>query len=338
MEYGTNWLIQEYLGSFRHRDLVYTSAMAQGHGNAFHTDETEIAVSDASTRALVRTCFAIAVAVAIVAAIGIFARGDGMTRSLMSPRNEEYTMVTDGVYRYNTARLVSEGIGWDIVTLIVVVPAFFAGLPALARGSVRGSLFSLGILTYLAYQYLMYAVTWAFGPLFLPFVLIYSGSLVGVIWIIGRIDISTLPSRFGSAFPARGIAVFSITMALLLIFMWLGRIIPAARREIDGILLGQNTLTVQALDLGIIVPLALATGISAWRRSDLSFLLGPLFMVQGGAMAAAILAMLGAARVREGTLESAPMVVFGTAFVSAIWLGTISLRSIQETTTGNDTI
>lgn len=34
-------------------------------------------------------------------------------------------------------------------------------------------LFTLGIPGYLFYQYLMYAVTWAFGPLFLLFVAIY---------------------------------------------------------------------------------------------------------------------------------------------------------------------
>lgn len=66
--------------------------------------------------------FMIAVMSAIASAFGVFARGDGSVVETVSIRGERYEYANDGVYKYNGQRVVSEGIGWDIVTLFVTVP------------------------------------------------------------------------------------------------------------------------------------------------------------------------------------------------------------------------
>ena len=92
-------------------------------------------------------------------------------------------MATDGLYAYNALRLVAEGVGWDVFTLIVIVPALLGLTLWVARGSFRGRLVAVGLLGYFAYMYLEYAVTWAFGPLFALFIAIYAASLLGIVWI-----------------------------------------------------------------------------------------------------------------------------------------------------------
>ena len=87
-----------------------------------------------------------------------------------SERGVTFEMATTGVYAWNAQRVVAEGIGWDLFTLLVAVPALFVGAWLVNRGSYRGALFTLGVLGYLLYQYLEYTVTSAFGPLFLAFV------------------------------------------------------------------------------------------------------------------------------------------------------------------------
>lgn len=72
----------------------------------------------------------LAVAVVVVAAMGVIGRGDGSTEQVVSARGEPVEMVTTGVYANNPERLVAEGIGWDLVTLLLVVPA----LLLVARG------------------------------------------------------------------------------------------------------------------------------------------------------------------------------------------------------------
>ena len=91
---------------------------------------------------LVTLSLVVAILAGTAAAVGVFFRGDGSVETVVSPRGERYEMIVSGVYRYNAQRVVAEGIGWDIFTL-----------------------FAVGVLAYLFYQYLMYSVTWAFGPL-----------------------------------------------------------------------------------------------------------------------------------------------------------------------------
>jgi hypothetical protein len=261
-------------------------------------------------------------------------RGDGSFEPVTSVRGEQYEMATTGVYAYNAVRVVAEGIGWDIFTLLFAVPALLAALPALAKGSLRGRLFALGILGYLFYQYLMYAVTWAFGPLFLLFIAIYALSLTAIVWIVSTIPLSGLAERFSEKFPRRGMAVLCFLLAALLVFMWLSRIVSALGGEIQGVLHGQTTFVVQALDLGLIVALALFTGVLAWRGSAVGYLLSSTVVVKAFAMAAAICAMLLAAWAFEGTLEVVPFAIFATAAGATLWLGIRMYRSVLPAPSG----
>lgn len=270
---------------------------------------------------VVALCLTIALLTGITAGAGIFLRGDGTFETVTSVRGEQYEMAPSGVYAFNAERVVAEGVGWDIFTLFFAVPALLLTLPSLARGSLRDRLFVLGLLGYLFYQYLMYAVTWAFGPLFLLFVAIYALSLVAIVFIVATIPVSKLPERFSKRFPRRGMATLCFMLAGLLLVMWLGRLIPAYQGQIDGVLEGQTTFVVQALDLGLIVPLALFTGVTVQRGNAVGYLLASTVVVKAFAMATAINAMLLSAWAYEGALEIVPLVIFGATIVATIWLG-----------------
>lgn len=271
----------------------------------------------------------IALLTGVTAAAGIFLRGGETFETVVSVRGETYEMATTGIYAYNAKRLVAEGVGWDIVTLLFAVPALLVALPGLQRGWLGARLFTLGVLAYLFYQYLMYAIAWAFGPLFLPFIAIYALSLVAIVWVVSRIPVAELPRRFDDGFPNRGMAILSFAVATLLLVMWLGRIIPALGGDIGGVLLGQTTLVVQALDLGLIVPLALFTGVMAWGGRAVGYLLASTVVVKAVAMALAICAMLLMAWVYEGRLEVPPLLIFGAVAVVSGWLGLRMYRSIR---------
>ena len=277
---------------------------------------------------IVALCLAIALLTAGASAAGLFLRGDGAFESVTSVRGEQYEMATTGVYAYNAERVVAEGIGWDIFTLLFAVPALLAALPSVARGSLRGRLFALGILAYLFYQYLMYAVAWAFGPLFLLFIAIYGLSLAAIVWIVSTIPLNRLTELFSDRFPRRGMAVLCFLLAVMLLFMWLARILSALGGRIQGVLQGQTTLVVQALDLGLIVPLALLTGVVAWRGSAVGYLLSSIVVVKAVAMAATICAMLLSAWAYEGRLEVIPLAIFSVAAGVSAWLGIRIYRSL----------
>lgn len=282
-------------------------------------------------------CVVIALLAAGTAALGVLARGDGTKVATTSIRGEAYEYVTDGVYAFNPERVVAEGVGWDVVTLLFAAPALLLAAPGVARGSLKARLFALGILGYLFYQYLMYAVFWAFGPLFVVFIVLYASSAAAIVWIVSTIDIARLPERFTDKFPGKTMAVVSAVMALMLVAMWSQRIATAYRGDFAGAMfLGMPTLTVQAMDLGMLVPLALTTAVLSWRRRPWGFLLAPVFAVKGVTMAGAICAMLVSAALVEGSLEVAPFAIFASAtaaFGVLAWRIFASVKPAEESST-----
>lgn len=275
-------------------------------------------------------CFSIAVLVAGTAAAGVFMRGSGASAASVSIRDEAYLYATDGVYAFNALRVVAEGVGWDLVTLFLVVPLLLGALPFLARGSDRARILVMGLLAYLFYQYLMYAVFWAFGPLFPLYVVIYPASLLVLLWIGSTLDIKLLPARFDQRFPRRGLAILAGVMGALLVAMWSQRIGQALQGDIQGVLFGGTTLAVQALDLGLIVPLAFVGAALVWRRRPVGYLLACIFAVKGATMGAAICAMLLSAWRLEGTLEVVPFGIFLTAASLSTLFLVQGLRSLGK--------
>lgn len=86
-------------------------------------------------------------------------------------------------------------------------------------------------------------------------------------------------------------------------------------------------MAVQALDLGLIVPLALFTGVLALKRRPLGYVLATVLAVKGTAFAAAISLMVIRAGLVQGSLEWGGLTIFGTATAVCVWLGSRMWRS-----------
>ena len=247
-----------------------------------------------------------------------------------SVRGETYEMATSGVYANNAMRIVAEGVGWDVFTLVIVVPALLLLVPLVMRGSFRGRLVAAGLLGYFTYMYLEYAVTWAFGPLFVVFVAIFAASLLGLVWIAATLASEGIADRFDERFPRRSWAALSVGMSVLLGALWFSRIGQALTDGVSGYLHGETTMTVQALDLGLVVPISCLIAVLAWRRNDAGLVAASAFAVTYVAMSAAIASMLVSAWLVTGVIELPPIIVFAAACVLGIVIGTrmyISFRT-----------
>lgn len=265
-------------------------------------------------------CAGVAAMMALASALGVFARGDGAVEAATSIRGELFHYVTTGVYAFNAERVVAEGVGWDWFTLVIAAPALLVASVFVARGSLRGRLFALGLLGYAFYQYLMYATTWAFGPLFPLFIALYAASLAGIVWITSTVDLATVAADLGPGFPRRRMAALCVVMAVVLLGMWSQRIALGLLHEPPP-LLGGTTMVVPALDLGLVVPPCLWNAVMVWRTRPIGYLLSAVLVVKGFTMAAAIVAMLISAWATEGKLEVQSLVVFGLFAAGLGWLG-----------------
>lgn len=266
-------------------------------------------------------CLIVAGLAAAAAILGVFARGDGTTQLASSVRGTTYEVAANGVYALNAQRVVAEGIGWDAFTLAIAVPALLLATWFVARGSFSGRLVAAGLLTYFVYMYLEYAVTWAFGPLFPLFVIILAASVVGLVVMSRSLAVDGIAGRFTDHFPRRPWMALSVALAVLLTVMWAGRIFQALSGQADALLMGETTLTVQALDLGLVVPITLVIAWYTWRATDLGYVLATAFSIAFATMTAAIAAMMLSAGMVEGTIEWPPLIIFGVASLAAAFVG-----------------
>ena len=132
----------------------------------------------------------------------------------------------------------------------------------------------------------------AYGPLFPIYVAIIALSVSAIAVLLWRVDVATLPERFGPRFPRRAMIAFGLYMAILLGGLWL----PLIARTFTDVsvphLYGGTTLVVQAFDLGFLVPIGLFTAITVHRRLPIGHLLSAVVIVKGASIALGIAAML----------------------------------------------
>jgi hypothetical protein len=270
---------------------------------------------------------------AIASAAGILLRGDLETRVFTTLRGDAVEYLTDGAYRFNGINMASEGIGWDLVTLLVVVPALALTLPSLLRGTLRGTLLAAGFLVYFLYQYAEYAVGLAYGPLFPVYVGIIALSVSGLALLLSRVDIAALPERFGPHFPRKAMVAFGLYMAILLGGMWVPLIAGTLTATSVPQLYGGTTLVVQAFDLGVLVPLGLFTAVTVYRRLPVGYLLSAVVIVKGASIALGIVAMLVVEWLTTGEPQLPPIIIFGLTSIAGLAIAVRMYRGIDTRAT-----
>jgi hypothetical protein len=285
---------------------------------------------DGKPRIAVGLGILVAVLAAVASAAGVFLRGDLTTEPFTTVRGETIEVVTDGVYRYNSEGVVAEGLGWDLVTLLVIVPVTLLALALLWRGSFRAVLVGAGLLAYFAYQYFQYAVFWAYGPLYPLHVLTFALAISALAILVVGVDLAGLRARVTARFPHRTVVGYALIVVFLLLGLWLPVIARTLGGEVTDELEGATTLVVPAFDLGLLVPLGLFTAIAVARRLAVGYLLGMVILVKGASMALAISAMLLVEWQVTDELALPPLIVFASMAVLSAVIGLRALGGIGE--------
>jgi len=196
--------------------------------------------------------------VLVATATGVFYQGEGDHVAFVTPRGESAMLQGHGLYRGDPASVAREGMVWDAINLFIGVPLFAAAIYQAHRNSLRGRLLLGGLLFYFFYVYLMYTTMVSLNPLFLVYVAIFALSGVGFFLNVHRIDVSRLPAQVSPRFPRRVFTAYSIALSAMLVLLWsklVASILMSGRFPPE--IAGMNTLQTQALDLGLVVPLAL---------------------------------------------------------------------------------
>lgn len=202
-------------------------------------------------------------------------------------------LFTPSVYRGETAWVIPQNRGQDLVTLIALA-MLAPTLVRARRGSPRATLVWLGLLGYLAYTYTGAALSYRFNELFPVYVALFACIGAALIAALSGIDAQALQNAFDRQAPRRGVIAFLLIMAAVLCLLWTSQIVPFYTRGTPPpmvMLAKVPTVFVYVLDLGVVVPLAL---MSAWwlaQRQPWGFVLAGMVLVKAATMGWALLAM-----------------------------------------------
>jgi hypothetical protein len=268
---------------------------------------------------------------ALAAGLGVFWQGSGTHFDFKTLRGEIVRIQGDGLYKNDTVSMVSQAVAQDIVTLVVAIPLLIISLVLFERGLLRGKLLLAGTLGYFLYAYTSMTFLAAYNQLFLIYVALFSLSLFALILTLMTIELETLPGHFSAKLPRRTIAGFLSALSGFLILAWLGRIVPSLLD--GGVPVGlenSTTLVIQALDLGIIVPLAVIAAVLLLQGKAWGYLLTSVVMVKGFSMLIALCAMLVGMLITGVQVSLVELLVFPILAVIGIILTVLLILNVKE--------
>jgi hypothetical protein len=266
----------------------------------------------------------------VAAGTGLFYQTDSQPYPFTSHRGEEVMIYGRGIYAYDTVSSVAQAKANDLVTLVLGLPLLVVSTWLAFRGSLRGRLILTGTLGFFLYTYISMAFLAAFNPLFLVYTALYSLSLFAFILSMMSFELKTLPEKFSERLPRKWIAGLLFFVGAFLLLAWLGRILPPTLQGKTPLLENATTMVIQAMDLGLVLPLVVLGGILLLRRSAWGYLLASVALMKGMTMGIAVSAM-GINMALQGVPDSLGILVpFLVITVLNLAMAVILLKNVQE--------
>ena len=241
--------------------------------------------------------------------------GEGQPYPLTNFRGEAVTINARGLYYWDTLSSVAQMQANDLVMLTLGLPLLVISFWLTLRGSLRGRLLLTGTLGFILYTYITMCFGTAYNDLFLVYVALFSLSLFAFILSMMSFDLKTLPAHFSEKLPRIWIAGLLLFAAAFLLLAWLGRIAPTILQDQTPMLENVTSMFIQAMDLGIIVPLCVLAGVLLLRREAWGYLLASVGLMKFLTMGIAV-SLMALNMVRVG----APVSVVELAVFPAIAL------------------
>jgi hypothetical protein len=221
--------------------------------------------------------------------------------------------------------------GQDLVTMLAAVALVWGGIRARA-GSLAGHIVWLAVCLYVPYTYLMYVVAPYNDALLLYLAAIGLGGF-GLLNGLVRLDPSATAQAFERT-PRRPVAWFLILVALLFATMWLVDILSVWPGGVpDSLFTYDIPSIVHVLDLGVVLPLLLATGILLLRGHPVAPVLAAMLLVKTLTLGLALLSMNAFVAASGGQIDPAePLVWTAVVLVASTWLvvGTRRMRAVEQ--------
>jgi hypothetical protein len=213
--------------------------------------------------------------------MGIFSNDGRGQFEYTSIRSKTVMIYGKGLYKDMSAEVAPQGIAQDYVTLFIAIPLLILSFFKAREGSLKGRYLFAGTIGYFLVTYLFYTVMGMYNVMFLTYVILMGASFYSFILIILSFDTNALQNSFKPSTPVKFTGGFLVFNSIVIGLMWLSIVIPPL---LDGTIIPlqvehYTTLIVQGLDLGILLPAGLISGVLLIRKKPSGYLLAPVFFV-----------------------------------------------------------
>lgn len=267
----------------------------------------------------------------LAAGMGVFDRTPGQPYPYTNHRGEEVMINGQGLYFYDTVSMAAQQQGNDLVTLVVGLPLLMISTWLAFRGSLRGRLLLTGTLGFFLYTYMSMSLLTSFNALFLVYVALFTLSLYAFILSMMSFDLRTLSACFSERLPRGWIVALLFFVGGFLLLAWLGRIVPPLLGGQTPALENTTTLVIQAMDLGLLAPLAVLAGVLLLRRSPWGYLLASVAILKFVTMGLAVSTMSIVMALRGVPESMGVMVPFLAITLLNLVMAVILLRNVSNT-------
>jgi hypothetical protein len=293
--------------------------------------ETPLRVSNA----LVGLTALIALLALVAAGVSLFWMPGGGPVTVTSLRGESVQIYGRGIYSFDSIFTATTNLGTDCLTLLFGIPLLLVTTLRYRRGSLRGGLLLLGTLFYFLYVYAGHAAGLAYNPLFLLYIALFSASLFAFVLAFSAIDPRRLAAHISVRMPRRGISSFMIASGLVTTIVWLGPLLGSIMRGEPPARLGvASTEVTYVLDLGIITPATIISGLLILRGNGLGYIIAFALIVLELLLAPMIIAqtifqLAGGIVLSPGEIIG-PTCGFIVLGLIALWATVAMLRNTSE--------
>lgn len=213
--------------------------------------------------------YSIAILAIFVAVVGVFYSNGGSRFEVENVYGEQIELYGDGIYAFDTVSRAGVSKGTDAVMIIVSV--LFLVVTLLKNKIKNIKYIQLGLLITIMYYSSCLAFGITFNRLFPAYVLLFSASLFGLIFMARDVFSEKINTVMLKSKSNLGTGIF-LVISSLSVLMWLQFIIPAVLSgepmEIIEIYTTEPTFV---LDLAIILPLYLTVGIAVLKKNELAY-------------------------------------------------------------------
>lgn len=255
---------------------------------------------------------------------------EGTPYPLTTFRGEEVTINARGLYYWDTVSSVAQMQANDLIALALGLPLLALSSWLAWRGSLRGRLLLAGTLGFILYTYSTMCFGAQYNALFLVYVALFSLSLFAFVLVMMSFDLESLPAHFSEKLPRGWIAGLLFFAAAFLSLAWLGRIAATFAPGAVPALENTTSMFIQAMDLGLIVPTCVLSGVLLLRRRPWGYLLASVGLTKFLTLGVAV-SLMGLNMARVGVpVGVGELVIFPGMALAGVVMTIILLKHVRE--------